>query len=248
MKIFYAFLVLLIGISSDALYSAQVRSCYIADAAKHLSNKRLLQAIVDRELAASNPHQTPDEKARVFSKKITNIATELLKRGFHTDAYAVPNPDQQTLLAFNYFALWEGETMSKDGIPLTFLVYVWPPEELATTYYSSGGQNSHYASCIHSHPISCAMAVLKGTFIQQNYVAVSTPQQRRGIARLVDEETLHTCEGDVDDLSAPFIHRMIGHDTGSEPCLSLHAYGASSEAAVTRIFNETFSRCVYTLD
>lgn len=193
-------------------------NCYIADAEKHAANQKLLSAIVAEELAHGAD----------LSANITRIADTLLKRGFHKEAYAI---DQSGILSFNCFPLWEG-----GSVPLTFFVYVWPSEELALPY-------RYYASTIHSHPITCAFAVLQGTLFQKNYVIA-----HEKTVRLIDEEAFSVGAGAVDDLQKPFIHQLYSKGSGATPCLSLHVYGLPSAEKVQQSFRDTAAEHTYTAD
>ncbi len=220
---------------TSSLFGLDVKFCAISDQAKHASNQKILSAILDEELASISD-RTPQNQAALLSSKIAEIAKKLLNKGFALDAYSNPKADENSLLSFDCFALWEGE--GHGSIPLTFLVYVWPAEEYALQYNSSHPRNTYYGSIIHSHPISCALAVLDGTMVQKNYeLAASQPLER--VVRLKDEEVFQKCEGAVDDLASPFIHQLYAKGSGSKPSLSLHVYGLPSEEKVMASFTET---------
>lgn len=206
---------------------AGVSYCYVVDDAKHEYNRKLLHAIVEQELSALGPKKTAVDKAKYLSARISRIADKLLKKGFAADAYGIPPLEKNEAISFNYFGLWEGEAKS---IPITFLVYVWPSEELALKY---NAEDAYYASDIHSHPISCAFAVLDGVLHQKSYELV----EKRTV-RLANEEVFKKCEGSVDDLNKPFIHQMYSKGTGAKPSLSLHAYGLSTVEKVMQSFEE----------
>lgn len=227
------FLILLCQIS-PALFGFGMENCYVVDASKHESNQKLLIAIVKQELASLSPKKTPDEQAKYLGNRINQISDKLLKRGFAAEAYGIPELDENSIVSFNCFSLWEGKS-----IPLTFFVYVWPSEELALKYNFADPLNRHYCSDIHSHPIPCAFAVLEGTFYQKNYV------RSEGGVQFIGEEVFQKCEGSIDDLQEPFIHQMYSKGTGTKPALSLHAYGLSSEAKVMQCFDENSSQHSY---
>lgn len=225
------------------LLGLEVKPCYIADNAKHESNKKLLSIILEKELAQL-ASKKPSEKAHYLSSRIIHIADALLKKGFFSEAYAIPMEKRDALLSFNSFALWEGDKNGSESLPLTFFVYVWPPKHLALQYNSSDPQNCYYASIIHSHPIPCAFAILQGTLIQKNYAEViNYPIDK--VVRLINEERIQLGQGSVDDLKSPFIHQLYCNDMGSRPCISLHAYGLSSAEKVMHYFKETLSQCTY---
>jgi len=165
----------------------------------------------------------------------------LIELGFFESAYSIPEAGPDTLISFDCFSLWEGES-----IPATFLVYVWPSEEYALAFNSAHPKNTYYSSIIHSHPISCAFAVLKGSLSQGNYVLASADGPRT--VRLVDEDLFYRFEGSVDDLKQPFIHRLYSKGMGKTPALSLHVYGLSTEEKVMASFDETRAFHSYELE
>lgn len=225
---------------SNKIYSLDVKYCYIKDRVKHESNQKLLKTVLEQELTRHVSSWPPVDQANYLSAKITNIAQEIVKKGFSADAYEVPEFDQSSVVSFNCFALWEGQNNATGSIPLTFFVYVWPSEEFALKYNPSDPSNRRYSSIIHSHPIPCAFAVLQGAITQNNYEQVSA----KGI-RFIDQEIFHEGEGDADDLKRPFIHKLYNRGDHSNVCLSLHAYGLPSSEKVMTCFRETFSRCTY---
>lgn len=234
-KIFCCLLIFLTQISA-ALFGLDVKNCYIKDSAKHEFNQKLLKTILEQEQV---PNRTPVDQAHHLSARIRQIAQALLKNGFKTDAYEVPEIDPNSVVSFNCFPIWEGEKNSSEPIPLTFFVYLWPSEELALKYHHSDPFNNRYASIIHRHPIPCAFAVLQGTLIQNNYVLVDKT------IRLIDEEKFQAGEGDIDDLKKPVIHKLSNKGDSSKISLSLHAYGLSSAEKVMACFLETLSVCSY---
>lgn len=226
-------------INSTLIAESEVKQCYIKDYAKHQHNQQILSSILKKEMSGLN--NTPKEKADYLSKKIREIGLKLLKNGFHTDAYAIPQVNPNTMMAFNCFPLWEGERNNQEEIPLTFFVYVWPSEKIALRYNSNHPNNHFYGSNIHSHPIPCALAVLEGSLVQKSFERIKSSEK---IVRLIQEEIFSKGQGDVDDLQKPFIHQL--YNKGPNPItLSLHAYGLSSEQKVMDCFDETFSDCSY---
>lgn len=228
------------------LLGLDVKYCYIRDTAKHEFNQKLLTTILDKELDKLDSNITFIDQANYLSARISKIANTLLKQGFSADAYGVPNFDQNSIISFYCFALWEGEKNTRGAIPLTFFVYIWPSEELALKHSPSNPLNCHYRSTIHSHPIPCAFAVLQGILIQKNYECIRS-DPRSKIVRLIDEEIFREGEGDVDDLAKHCIHQLYNRNSGSKICLSLHAYGLSSAEKVMECFKETLSDCTYDL-
>lgn len=222
------------------LRAADFQYCSIKDASKHAANQKLLSTILEEELSSFDSQLTSHQKAAYLTSKISQIAEKLFKSGFLADAYKVPSVHQETYISFNHFTLWEGGKSSQEAIPVTFLVYVWPSQEYVLKFDKSNSNNCYYSSKIHSHPITCAFAVLQGTLFQKNFVrATFYPIDR--IVRFINEEKFKTFEGAIDDLKSPFIHQMYSKGTGSKPTLSLHAYGLATEDEVMRIFDETDS-------
>lgn len=210
-------------------YSEDIRYCYIKDPAKHASNQALLSNILEEELK-SFAQESPSEQASHLTSRIMPIAKKLLKNGFQTDAYDVPEGVQDSILAFYSFPLWEG-----NSLPLTFFVYIWPSEDLALHYNAS---QSRYGTVIHSHPIPCAFTVLDGVLTQNTYELASG----RAV-RFINEERFQEGTGDIDDLQKSFIHKLYNKD--SKLSLSLHAYALSSAEKVRACFNETRSAYSY---
>jgi hypothetical protein len=239
--IIYLLLVFL-GQASSVLFALDVRCCYIKDRTKHEANQKILKSILEQELAYPISNWEPADQANYLSASITKITEALIRKGFMADAYEVPKVDQNSILSFKSFALWEGDGNGPGSIPITFFVYVWPSEELALLYNPSDPANYRYASNIHSHPISCAFAVLQGALHQTNYQHTS-PCNR--IVKIIGEEMFQEGEGEVDDLQKPFIHKLCNRSAHSRVCLSLHAYGLPSAEKVMACFRETFSECSY---
>lgn len=234
--LFFIFLAILFG---PKIFGLEAKHCYIQDSVKHAFNQKTLNAILEKELK-SVANWSAINQANYLSARITQIAHAMLENGFLAEAYAVPEIDRDSMLFFNCFSLWEGDKNANHPIPLTFLVYVWPSQELALKFHPSHPQNTHYASNIHCHPIPCAFAVLKGSLNQNNYEQIG-----KGSILLVDEQIFHEGEGDVDDLKKSFIHKLYNKGSNSKMCLSLHAYGLSSKDKVMKCFRETFSECSY---
>jgi hypothetical protein len=245
LKITASFLFIFL-IQNHALIGLEVKNCYIKDTAKHEYNQKLLKTILDKELDALDSNMTFFDQASYLSGKITKIADIYLKQGFLADAYAVPNSDPSTIISFYCFPLWEGEESNKESIPLTFFIYIWPSEDVALKYNSSHPLNSRYGSIIHSHPIPCAFAVLQGMLVQKNYERIGSDPSMKFV-RLINEDIFKKGEGDVDNLTIPFIHQLYGRNSDSNMCLSLHAYGLPSAQKVMKCFKETFSDCAYNI-
>lgn len=239
-------LLLLFAQFSSVLFAVDVKPCFVIDPVKHESNQILLNTVLEEELAYCASKKTPKEKAAYLSARISQIADIMLQNGFSTEAYGVPELDQNSIVSFNCFALWEGDKNSKEKIPLTFFIYIWPSEELALKYNSENPQNRRYGSNIHSHPIPCSFAVLQGTLFQNNYELVSS-RFRESKVRFINQEIFQEGEGDVDDLKKPFIHKLYSKGSGTKPSLSLHSYGLSSEEKVMECFDKNFFKHSYRL-
>ncbi len=235
----FNFIFLLIILSSTTLTTllgVDVKSCYIKDPFKHEANQKLLNSILDREFSYLSD-TLPADQAIHLSESISKITKALVKGGFSADAYEVPEIDQNSITSFNCFTLWEGNKKVSGAIPLTFFVYVWPSEGLATC-----ASKSLNASIIHSHPIPCAFAVLKGTLVQKKYELVTSSSLGNSI-RFIDETIFCEGEGDIDALRNQFIHKLC--NKSSSVCLSLHAYGLPSSDEVMACFRDTESTCSY---
>ena len=227
---------LLLALCNLPSFAEDIKLCYISDLSKHASNQKLLEAILKEELAHISPEASLNEKSAYLTSRITKIAEKLIQQGFSTAAYGAPVLDKKSTVSFNYFTLWEGGT-----IPLTFLVYAWPSEEYALRYNSD---NSYYGSSVHSHPITCAFAVLEGRLFQKNY-----EQQQfypiEKVVRFLSEDQFNPCEGAIDDLKNPFIHKLYSKGRGDALTLSLHVYGLPTEEQVMQTFEETTAHHTY---
>lgn len=217
--------------SPESEPKVELKQCFIADLSKHETNQRILKAVLEEEIDLLHANRSVD-KAHDLAQRISQIAQALSAKGFSSDAYQVPALDQNSIVSFNCFVLWEGEQNTGESIPLTFFVYLWPSEELAQRYYSESW-NNYYTTNIHSHPIPCALATLEGTLIQKNYELVD-PVKRT--VRLVNEESFKKYEASVDDLNAPFIHQVYSKGSGNALAVSLHAYGLPTEKQVMEAF------------
>ena len=118
---------------------------------------------------------------------------------------------------------------------MTLFLYIWPGEEEAL---SQAPDNCFYCSNIHSHPIPCAVTVLRGSIDQITYQEVTGGCNIRKIG----EERLFPGRLIYDDQNEPFIHQMVSREKG-EPTVTLHAYGAPTARKVMDTFRETRSDC-----
>lgn len=232
----YLILLIFFALHSPLIFGSEIKHCYVQDQNKHDDNKKLLRSIVERELSLQDPVESQEDKAYSLARKISYIAKKLIEGGFFIEAYGIPKLGPYSIVAYNCFELWEGDSYARNPIPLTFFVYVWPSEELALKYQKKNVPR-HYGSTIHSHPILCAFAILQGAIIQRNYEIVHTSPELKKV-RLVYEETFCEYEGDFDDLKSNSIHQLYVK-RATAPCLSLHAYGLGSCAKVFRCFRET---------
>lgn len=249
MKIFrrntvFYFLVLLLGLTCTSFLDADFKNCYIKDRTKHETNQKLLEAILEQELA-SDPSKDPSCQARNLMARITQIGSALLEHGFATEAYEMPELDCNSIVTFNCFTLWEGDNNPSGSIPLTLFVYVWPSEEVALKY-NPRLQNHYYGSNIHSHPITCAFTVLQGDLVQNNYQPIPSHPDSQAV-QLTCQELFRKGTGDIDDLKQLFIHQLYNQGHCSRVSLSLHAYGLPSKEKVMNCFRETSLQCSYSL-
>lgn len=217
----------------------EIKYCYIENISKHESNQRILQEILERELADIELNNSIDKSKHIISK-ISSIATSLLQKGFDVAAYQVPEMGDHSIVGFNCFSLWEGKQVCP-SINLTFFVYVWPSEEFALQYHSSHPNNCLYGTTIHRHPISCAFSVLQGELVQNSYEKI---EPCSCVIRKLNEKVFQIGEGEIDDLTKPFIHRL--YNKASTPMsFSLHAYGLPSSEEVFSCFEKNAFDCNY---
>lgn len=218
-----------------------VKRCFISDFSKHEANQQILGTILEDEIDLLNATQSIN-KAHDLAQRISQIAEALYAKGFSIDAYQVPDIDQNTIVSFNHFVLWEGEQNSGESIPLTFFVYIWPSKELAQKYYTDSW-NSYYGTEIHSHPIACAFALLEGTLIERSYELID-PAERK--VQLIHEERFEKFEASIDDLNKPFIHQVYSKGSGKAFAVSIHAYALPTEKQVVEAFEENSYLHTYT--
>lgn len=238
--IHYIFLILFF-LQFSTTFGDELKYCYIKDQNQHAHNQKLLRTIIDRELTSYDLSTTPVEKANFLAARVSQISQELVKSGFLAEAYAIPNLDRNSIVAFNCFALWEGKCIH-DSIPLTFFVYVWPPEKLALQYQGHHSPK-YYSSSIHSHPIPCAFATIQGVLIQKRFEPLAFSGFTKRV-KLVKEDYFGFGEGEYDDLKQLSIHQLYTKN-GTTPCLSLHAYGMSSSENVLECFKQTLPTHTY---
>ncbi len=241
------FLFILVTLTPALLFGLEVSYAYVKDEAKHEFNKKLLNSILEKKFIKPNANLSPASQAKHLNSKIAKVAHELINQGFCVDAYAVPDAAPDSIISFSCHVLWEGEKNVTGPVPITFFIYIWPSEKLALAYNASNPLNCRYHTIIHSHPISCSFAVLQGSLVQNNYVCTN-PSVKPKLVRFVNEEIFNEGEGDVDLLTKPFIHQLYNRDCSSKVCLSLHAYGLSSESKVWDCFDATKTDCTFQLE
>lgn len=193
----------------------------------HDMNKCILERAIEHQLAILRP-KTPTQAAYELSLHLPDIAKKALEDGFNPHIYFYKKSSRTQELIYHAEELWEGR--DHNSIPLTFFVFVWPPENLAK---QANPQSCFYASSVHSHPISCALVVLFGSITQEVYQDCPL--------RKIGEEVLKVGDFSFDDNNDPFIHRLVCRSPGSSPAITLHAYGAASTKEVDKIFEETRS-------
>jgi hypothetical protein len=232
--------ILVLTLSFNNLAGFEIKNCFIADPVKHASNKQLIDVVINEKLSEVSKKKGIDQ-ANYLTANILQIADALLKKGFSNTAYAVPLLDQNSIVSFNQFVLWEGGCSAKESIPVTFFVYVWPSEKLALHYNASNPSNNRYASNIHSHPVSCAFAVLQGVLIQNNY-QLNSDNPNGNIVDFMGEEILPVGAADIDDLKKIFIHQLYSRENDDKPCISLHAYGLPTADKVMECFRLSYDK------
>lgn len=197
----------------------------------------VLSEVIVEHLATMPKDSTPQQKAFLLTHQIDRIAQEALKRGMDISSYESSLINRQGATRFIACPVWEGGT---EGIPLTFFIYAWPNEQKSLR---SDPLNKKYASCVHSHGLTCALTVLKGTLIQENYEKVAGYDFN--VAKKLDETLMHPGDKEVDDLTSPFVHRIVNRDPSEEDSYSMHVYGEGSAEDVWRRHDETHRQCVY---
>lgn len=222
--------------SFASLRALNVTSCEIVDFPKHTHNQVILKKILENELSGLL-NENPYMQATHLRAKISQIGQELIKQGFWVDAYQIPDCDQNTVLSYNCFELWEGRL-----VPLTFFVYAWPSKDEALKC-NADSLNKRYCTAIHSHPIPCAFTVLDGILTQSIYESIPGYGDKK--VRMISQERFEPGVGDVDELQDSFIHKLSNEESNPKICLSLHAYGLPTVQKVMSCFRETWGERVY---
>lgn len=200
-------------------------------------NDFIFSQVIEKFLAQPACPSSPNGKAQYLNERIDLIAKEAVRIGFALDVYQ-PNRNQQTAaLHFSAKKVWEGK---EKNIPLTFFVYAWPAESLALKI---GGNDRNYCSSVHSHPISCALTVLRGSMVQENFIPVQGYPYN--VAFKTDEEVLLEGSKVIDAQKESMIHRLVCRDQTFPYSLTLHAYGLGSQEEVWNVFRNTRIKCDY---
>lgn len=222
------------------LFGVDTKCCFIRDCSKHEANQKLFKSIIDQEITLLDTSMAAKDQADYLMRKISELAKRLLDDGFATDAYGIPEINENTIASYYSFPIWEGGG-HMESIPVTFFVYVWPSQESILEYHPSHSGRFPYGTKIHSHPIPCAFAVLDGILTQSNYERVGVKS-----VRWTAEEQFARFEGALDLMENPFIHQVYTKGMDFKPAISLHAYGLPYEEKVRQCFLE--SRCTHYFD
>ena len=215
----------------------------------HQQNQRCCVQVMQEICETFLDSFTPQQKRDMLSLHLGDIARKLIENGLDLNAYSYDIDANSSFLQFSKITLWEGGLDSHSEIPLALFIYVWPPEHLAKKVAvsqhasSNDPRQNHYATNIHSHPLSCALTVLKGTICQENYQAIKG--WPFNVAQKKDEEILREGMSTYDDNHSLFIHRIVCRNEGVEPAITLHAYGASTAKEVHNSFITFFNRSAY---
>lgn len=208
----------------------------ISHYAIHQRNQVLFAQIIEQEIKKLPPLLTAKQQADALNRLIGSIASQALERGLDLSIYQNKTLDSGEK-QFSIVSLWEGGEETQQKIPLTFFLYIWPPEAQARRICRNSIQ---YATPIHGHPIACALAILKGKLDQETYYPISAKSL---LAKKIKNETLKPGDVVIDDRSSVFVHRLVCRD--KEVAFSLHGYEALNEEAVRQIFSRTYSQYVY---
>ena len=93
------------------------------------------------------------------------VSAEALARGFSLEAYQLNDPRY-----FEMIPLCDGGDKAA-----SLFLFLWPAEEKAKSY-DAQARSGAYLSNIHSHPIPCAFAVLKGEVTERVFEEVGEGQ------------------------------------------------------------------------
>lgn len=190
----------------------------IKNAGKHQKNVLIIAKVVENELQAK-PEKT--DAVHYMAERIDKIGKQALAEGFDTEAYSPEIIEGKEI--FTWVPIWEG----KNEIPFTLFIYIWPPQ----------GKD---ATPIHSHPIPCALTVLKNSITQNTY-----RKTKIKAVRLKETKRLQEGDKEVDLLLDKFIHSVSCQDAGLSPAVTLHLYAEGSSQEVRKTFNKTFSKHIY---
>jgi hypothetical protein len=206
----------------------------------HQKNKAIFAQVISQELGHLANRSNP-EITSFLSTHISEIADAAIQKGFDLSIYQYK--ERPPYLVFTIIPLWEGRKAMGREISLSFMLYAWPPEDIARKFDQSSrnmrsqGDPCHcyYASNIHEHPISCALTVLHGTVTQEIFKRVESMPYR--VVRKVGEQVIKKGDSVIDDNSDSFIHRLVCRDIAGQTALTLHGYGAATAKEVENVFN-----------
>jgi hypothetical protein len=203
----------------------------ILDLVKHARNQSICNQVMSQHLTLLHSF-SPQKQAKQISRQVNRIAQELLAEGLDLTVYSYGTTPTHSVF-FSAHSLWEGQSV-EPSIPLSLLIYAWPPENYAKQCHSP---YLSYSTPVHSHPISCAFTVLQGTLLQELFLPQLPLEIKK--AKKIKEEILSSGQVTIDEPSSFFAHRMVCQDQGKKTALSLHAYGAAKAADVQEIFRST---------
>ncbi len=215
----------------------------------HQKNLSIFAQTIEQELSHLPLSFSPQERAHSLRMNIVSIAQQVIHKGFNVSIYHYK--EQLPYLAFSIISMWEGKSIKDQEIPLSFILYVWPPEAIAKkhdqpstmTKMKEDPHNCYYASNIHDHPIPCALTVIEGTLNQETFSQLAGPPDR--LVKKINEEILKPGSAIIDENQTPFIHRLVCRDPNQKASISLHGYGASSAADVENIFYKSYTQHTY---
>lgn len=215
----------------------------------HQRNKALFAQLVNAELQQQPYYLSPQERALVLSRRLVQIAHHAFRMGFDLSAYHYK--ENSPYLTFAIIPIWEGKGVIEQDIPLSFLLYIWPPEHIAKKRaplnkehpINEDFENCYYASNIHDHPISCALTVMRGSINQERFERVDGYPYK--VVRKIGEDVIQPGQLVIDDNTNPFIHRLVCRDAKAWPTISLHGYGASTVGQVEKVFYDSYTEHSY---
>ncbi len=217
-----------------------VREHAAGDLGKHKANRQIIAKVMTEELALLPKGASDRERSIVIMQRLDKIAAKAVDHGLDLNAYSYVQVPNTPYLRFAVEGLWDGEN---SNLPLTLVIYAWPPKRYAQYCGGCCPDNCRYHSNIHGHPILCASTVLQGSIVEENFQCVKNDPFKA--VRKVKAEVHRKGHVSVDDNSDPYVHRMTCGDPGSQAAITLHAYGAKSFDEVFRIFRKTLDQDSY---